>query len=110
MGRLQWRSIDVIHDIDVPLLLLSSDKDEIVPKVHMHRLSRAAKTAELHTFPDATHNDIFHAGGRRYWAIKGDFIERVIRELHATPIARSQLEAMTIAGLKELAIKREVNI
>jgi len=78
--RLRWRSIDVFGKISLPLLLLSSDKDEIVPAGHMHTLKAAATGAEfceMHTFPQATHNDIFQAGGQKFWDAKRNFIKKV---------------------------------
>jgi len=104
--RLRWRSIDVVdrcnfnpistlfrpHSnsiltpfnvdrITIPICFLSSDEDEIVPNLHMHELKDAATRAafrELHTFPKATHNDIWMAGGGAYWQAKGAFIAKVL--------------------------------
>ena len=48
----------------------------------MHALHAAAtgtEHAELHTFPKATHNDIFETGGRKYWEAKRDFLQKVIK-------------------------------
>jgi len=77
--RLKWRSIDVIHEITLPLLFLSADKDEIVPKVQMHMLKSKASAAicEMHTFKDASHNDIWEKGGAEYWTAKKEFVDRV---------------------------------
>lgn len=122
--RLKWRSIDVIHLIDVPLLMLSSDKDEIVPNSHMHRLKEAAtgsSALELHTFPNATHNDIFQVGGDRYWTIKRNFIDKVMQAQDGTSSAAEataavievkldELRSMKPTELKELAQRCRLNL
>eukprot|EP00618_Florenciella_parvula_P037025 CAMPEP_0119501300 /NCGR_PEP_ID=MMETSP1344-20130328/23180_1 /TAXON_ID=236787 /ORGANISM="Florenciella parvula, Strain CCMP2471" /LENGTH=327 /DNA_ID=CAMNT_0007537457 /DNA_START=1 /DNA_END=984 /DNA_ORIENTATION=+ len=75
--RLQWRSIDKVGKITMPMLFLASVQDEIVPFEHMQKLSEAATSARTKTFHqfDATHNDIWVKGGRRYWDAKGSFIK-----------------------------------
>ena len=112
--RLKWRSIERIPNISLPLLLLSSDKDEIVPNGHMHALQKAAtgaKFVDFHTFEEATHNDIWLKGGVKYWQAKKGFIERVTAITREAPacahapvsIVKSELAGMQISVLKKLA-------
>jgi len=45
----------------------------------MHALKEAATGAEFldfHTFPKASHNDIFITGGRKYWDAKAAFLKK----------------------------------
>lgn len=75
--RLHWRSIDVIPQIKLPILFLASIQDEIVPYAHMRELKQAAtgaSSAEIHSF-NATHNDIWVAGGDKYWQVKKTFVQ-----------------------------------
>lgn len=92
--RLKWDSETAIKTLPptLPILFLSSTKDEIVPSSQMHALKKAAvdstegyyegaggassvAVAErtLVSF-DATHNDIWLAGGHSYWAAKKTFL------------------------------------
>jgi len=82
--RLRWDSLGTVSGggvAGVPLLLLSSTRDEIVPAAQMAQLRDAAKGAagngtkvHFHSF-DATHNDIWAAGGALYWAAKRAFLQ-----------------------------------
>eukprot|EP00658_Telonema_sp_P-2_P078512 TRINITY_DN7366_c0_g1_i2.p1 TRINITY_DN7366_c0_g1~~TRINITY_DN7366_c0_g1_i2.p1 ORF type:complete len:326 (-),score=67.60 TRINITY_DN7366_c0_g1_i2:398-1375(-) len=74
--RLKWRSIDAIGEIELPILMLSSTEDEIVPAAHMTRLKAAAKGTHhcvVETFK-ATHNDIWAVAGEKYWLAKRNFL------------------------------------
>ena len=69
--RLRWHTHEWIELIKCPLLLLSGDKDEIVPASHMRKLAAiCTQKAIPHTFVSfstGTHNDTWIAGGERYW-------------------------------------------
>jgi len=55
-----WESIGVISKIRIPLLMLASEKDELVPLSHMRRLQEAAVNAlhkEFYSFPEGHHMD-----------------------------------------------------
>jgi len=74
--RLQWRSIDVIDQVTYPILMLSSLEDEIVPASHMVSLqakATASKSCTMETY-HAGHNDLWQAGGKKYWETKMHFI------------------------------------
>ena len=56
-----WWSIDRIRSLPMPILFLSSTKDEIVPCEQMHRLYQAASLSRLKRFcdfPHGHHNDL----------------------------------------------------
>lgn len=100
--RLSWRSIDVIGDITLPTLFLSADKDEIVPNTHMHALEGAATSTsfkEMHTFKDATHNDIWERGGEAYWRAKRKFLDRVLG--HGVTTHKTTQDTAQAAGSEE---------
>jgi pimeloyl-ACP methyl ester carboxylesterase len=76
--RLKWDSAATVGRLTLPLLLLSSTKDEIVPAAQMARLRDLAvrvSAKAFHAF-DATHNDIWAAAGASYWAAKKSFIQQ----------------------------------
>ena len=78
--RLQWRSIEHIRHIRVPMLLLVSLKDEIVPSHHTRRLKEAAVGApyvEMHVVEEGHHNDLWLKGGSDYLLWLRDFLESV---------------------------------
>ena len=76
--RLKWDSATTIARLALPILLLSSNKDEIVPAAQMVKLRDLAASSSgkaFYTF-DATHNDIWAAAGPSYWAAKKGFIQQ----------------------------------
>eukprot|EP00756_Hemistasia_phaeocysticola_P028522 Hpha_TRINITY_DN16179_c1_g2::TRINITY_DN16179_c1_g2_i1::g.7927::m.7927/K06889/K06889; uncharacterized protein len=54
-----WRSIDLVPHLRVPVLLLSGDKDELIPPEHMRRLYSNCKATvkRLELVPEGTHNE-----------------------------------------------------
>jgi fermentation-respiration switch protein FrsA (DUF1100 family) len=86
--RLKWDSLRAIKTLpaSLPILFMSSNKDEIVPAAQMRALKDAAVEAAFGAGPngmtaerkfvtfDATHNDIWAAGGQEYWFQKNSFI------------------------------------
>lgn len=119
--RLKWRSVDSIANIKLPLLLMTSVKDEIVPTVLMHDLRKAATGAvscDFHEFKDATHNDIWMKGGAQYWQAKKSFIDKVAHSVRSAPtaaatpilIVRADLQTMKGAQIKKLAQEVGLNI
>lgn len=59
---------------DIPVVMLSARKDEIVPPSHMDKLFELLKSREkyFHKFPDSFHNDTVMQP--TYWDIVHDFI------------------------------------
>mmetsp|Transcript_84904 Transcript_84904/g.164664 ORF Transcript_84904/g.164664 Transcript_84904/m.164664 type:complete len:377 (-) Transcript_84904:198-1328(-) len=95
--RLKWDSLTAIKTLppSLPILFLSSTNDEIVPAAQMHALKNTAADAAANAVRnrggggskgaafaaertivsfDATHNDIWAAGGDAYWAAKESFL------------------------------------
>ena len=56
-----WPSYELIQKLppSMPVLFLSGEKDEVVPRPHMVELHRTcpSENKEWHSFPDGTHND-----------------------------------------------------
>jgi len=76
--RLSWKTIDRIADVDVPILFLSGREDELVPPIHMDRLSQAAIKAPRRLFfsvQNGTHNDTWLQGGLDYVQTIRYFVE-----------------------------------
>ena len=74
--RLKWDSLSTIRRLSLPILFLSSARDEIVPAsqmVALHDAAAAASTRKFHLFREATHNDISVKGGQDYWDAKRRF-------------------------------------
>jgi len=59
----KWPSLSVISRVSIPILFISSGRDEIVPKTHMDLLYEAAATSAPNRvfvrFPTATHMDAY---------------------------------------------------
>ena len=76
--RLHWDSLAAIRGLSLPILFLSSAKDEIVPREQMialHSAATAAAARRFHVFKDTTHNDIWSKGGYAYWDAKRAFVQ-----------------------------------
>lgn len=68
--RSPWNTIDLIDQIEQPILFLSGSRDEMVPPSHMRRLYEKAKRnlrCFFVEFPTGMHMDTWFVGGDRYW-------------------------------------------
>ncbi|CAI0387808.1 unnamed protein product [Linum tenue] len=78
--RSPWNTIDVIGEVQRPILLLSGLQDEMVPPSHMQMLyAKAAahnKECIFVDFPSGMHMDTWLAGGDHYWATIQQFLEK----------------------------------
>eukprot|EP00878_Enallax_costatus_P034538 GHUV01038300.1.p1 GENE.GHUV01038300.1~~GHUV01038300.1.p1 ORF type:complete len:276 (+),score=63.48 GHUV01038300.1:938-1765(+) len=73
----KWRNVCEIERItDLPLLLLASVHDEMVPFKQMQRLHQAVRTPRCMwvEFPDALHMDAYHTNRELYWPALRDFM------------------------------------
>ncbi|KAL5504837.1 BEM46 [Sanghuangporus vaninii] len=80
----KWDSASKVHLIpqEIPILMLSGARDEMVPQAHMLELERLLRdgpgrqrrVGQLIEFPDGTHNDTCIQRG--YWSSVATFIER----------------------------------
>lgn len=80
--RSQWRTIDFIGQINEPMLLLISGRDELVPPGHMRLLAtKALKNADgdvkVVEYPEGGHMDLWVRAGERYWRTIQLFVERI---------------------------------
>ena len=70
MLRLQWRSIEHIRHVTVPIMMIVGLKDEIVPASHTPELKQAAINAvsvDVFTVADGMHNDTWLKAGPHYF-------------------------------------------
>ncbi|KAK1302299.1 hypothetical protein QJS10_CPB12g01740 [Acorus calamus] len=71
--RSPWSTIDVIGEINQPILFLSGLQDEMVPPSHMRMLYEKAiehnRRCLFIEFPSGMHMDTWISGGDRYWRI-----------------------------------------
>lgn len=54
-----WKSIDIIGQIQAPILFIKSMRDELVPPAHMHQLMQSATGSSLildYEIENGTHN------------------------------------------------------
>ena len=61
--RIGWRTIDIVPEIDIPILFVGGKQDEIVPYEHTVQLYDAAKGArfkDLFTVNRGTHGDTWY--------------------------------------------------
>ncbi|CAI9100670.1 OLC1v1037818C1 [Oldenlandia corymbosa var. corymbosa] len=82
--RSPWRTIDVVGEIEQPILFLSGLQDEMVPPSHMQMLYAKAAAQNSRcifvTFPTGMHMDTWLAGGDQYWKTVREFLEQVAPE------------------------------
>ncbi|KAK3011576.1 hypothetical protein RJ639_012222, partial [Escallonia herrerae] len=82
--RSPWSTIEVIGQVQQPILFLSGLQDEMVPPVHMEMLyAKAAAHNSRCTFvefPTGMHMDTWLAGGDRYWMTIQQFLEQNVSE------------------------------
>ena len=73
-----WDSEGKVGDIRCPVLLISGEKDELVPAWQMRRLYEKVgpERAELLLIREGTHNDTYIRGGTEYWIGLRDFIHK----------------------------------
>lgn len=66
---------------DIPVVMLSARKDEIVPPSHMDKLFELLKSREkyFHKFPDSSHNDTVMQP--TYWDTVHDFIREKVNPI-----------------------------
>ena len=71
-----WNSEEKIGRIQCPVLLISGEKDELVPPWQMRRLYEKVgmDRAELLLIEEGTHNDTYVRGGTQYWLGLRDFL------------------------------------
>ncbi|PSS15486.1 Protein bem46 like [Actinidia chinensis var. chinensis] len=82
--RSPWSTIDVVGQIQQPILFLSGLQDEMVPPSHMQMLyAKAAahnRRCTFVEFPTGMHMDTWLAGGDRYWRTIQLFFEQNVPE------------------------------
>jgi hypothetical protein len=79
--RINWPTVSLIPRLQHPMLFISGERDELVPRAMMVRLHNAATGAEfkdLYSVADGMHNDTFQKGGTEYCARIAAFIQRVL--------------------------------
>jgi len=71
MLRLRWESIKHLEKISsIPILFLSAESDQVVPRQHMKELYEKSSTiadASFYLVKGANHNNTWMIGGTRYW-------------------------------------------
>jgi len=59
----QFRNIDQIKQVEVPVLIIHGENDEVIPLAHGERVHGAANVPKrLEVVPGAAHNDLFEHG------------------------------------------------
>lgn len=79
--RSPWNTIDLIDQVEQPILFLSGSRDEMVPPSHMRRLYEKAKRnlrCFFVEFPTGMHMDTWYVGGDRYWQTIHHFLVKEI--------------------------------
>ena len=74
--RLEWKSIDIMKDLECPILFIASTNDEIVPHKHMLELYDIcpSKSKEIIKIFGAQHNNAPNIGGSKYYNAMKQFI------------------------------------
>lgn len=82
MNPFKLRSIELIHYIEFPLLILHGTHDEIVPYSMAKELyEKASKPKLLYPIEKGHHNDTFVVGGKKYWYVIENFIKKSLTDL-----------------------------
>jgi len=93
----QYRAIDRIGQVDVPLFIVHGGRDNIIPLDFARRIYHAANEPKtLSVVPRAGHNDLFEQGA---WAKVRDFIVTLEPEpVTAAPVARAGMQVELVAA------------
>lgn len=78
-----WKSSELIHHVQAPILFISSDSDELIPKQQMQLLQQhatASKFTELYSVKGATHNDAYMRGGTEYYQRIKAFMDKCLKQ------------------------------
>lgn len=82
--RSPWSTIDIVGEIQQPILFLSGLQDEMVPPSHMQMLYAKAAARNKHCkfveFPTGMHMDTWLAGGDQYWRSIQEFLAEHVKE------------------------------
>mmetsp|Transcript_2031 Transcript_2031/g.4500 ORF Transcript_2031/g.4500 Transcript_2031/m.4500 type:complete len:302 (-) Transcript_2031:403-1308(-) len=79
----KWRNLEEIKKIKkVPMLMMVSLQDEMVPASQMFQLHRAqqAERCSLVEFPDAHHMDAYDVSPEPYWGALRDFMQPLMEQ------------------------------
>lgn len=79
--RMYWSSIDLMPQLQQPVMFISGDQDELVPPAHMKRLYDACTQSAHRDFfsvPGGTHNDTWARAGGKYYQRMRVFAEKVM--------------------------------
>ena len=96
-----WRSLEVIGEIETPMLFLSGLADELIPSTHMSGLFSSARSCSLkrlHVVPDGTHNDTFVRGGMEYYRAWFEFIQETSQRVEERAKKQKDIQ---IGGLND---------
>jgi fermentation-respiration switch protein FrsA (DUF1100 family) len=98
----QYRTVDRIGDVRLPLLIVHGGRDAVIPLDQARRVYHAANEPKtLVVLPNAGHNDLFERGA---WAKIGDFLADLEPvPAAATPAARGggQVEIVAAADARK---------
>jgi hypothetical protein len=76
--RIDWNSLNLIKNLEIPVFFISGRNDQIVPCSHMDRLYEAASKAsykDMFKVDNGTHNETWFQAGDDYWYKIKDFID-----------------------------------
>ncbi|GLC33820.1 hypothetical protein PLESTB_000508200 [Pleodorina starrii] len=76
----KWSNIEIIPRIKLPMLMMVSLRDEMVPASQMLRLYAAQRSpnCELEQFTEASHMDAYDVEPEQYWGALARFLTRFV--------------------------------
>jgi len=99
----QYRTIDRIGQVKVPLFIIHGGRDDVIPLDHARRVLRAANEPKtLSVVPRAGHNDLFEQGA---WSRIRDFLA----SLQPEPVVAKEKDVARAGRLVELAAAANAN-
>lgn len=105
--NIKWNSDDKVGSLKQPILFISGDKDELVPRFHMEKLHELAKSsvhAEFYSVTGGTHNDTWERGGAAYYKRLQAFADRFRRATSKSVEATTE-QAPEVESTKEPEVR-----
>ena len=79
-----WNTIDLVPELDTPMLFVTGKKDEIVPyeqTIQLHDAATNARFKDIFIVKKGTHNDTWYVAGDKYMNKLKEFMDRANTEM-----------------------------
>lgn len=79
--KIGWNSLDIVGELQLPILYLAGSADTLVPHWHMLQLAKQSLKSvfvSLHVIENGTHNETWLQGGNAYWDKIRSFMKQAV--------------------------------